>query len=430
MQLKASPYTLLTCFLITSLFLGSFIFQYAALLVTSLVLFIKRRGQFQSNYAIQIAAIITVLAIVSYIYNNYTGLADAYSILFWFVGYLPNFLLIIVTLSLKPRISFQQIYKYYKLLVVFQSILCISAVFQHGKFIVGDPATGTLGDANFLAFHFCVVLLYEVTSFLSNLQDSTTTGRRKVLKVLEILYWLIILLIPESTANLGFVLITISLFFFFEIFIKKFSPAKLILLALTGLSFLIIFINSFVFVRFQEVYNILDMDKPALQHPYFNKFVVYKKVFTGEIYEDVNPLIGSGPSTFTSRSSIIRMPELRYNSPPFEVPYFKNDVVDMHVSKIIKNALESSYGNFGSPQTTVVSVLVELGVLGFFLFSFLFYKISTQISKEKKLVPHKKDKLNFLMYFTVFFILNLFFLNMWEYPIYSFTYFLFVFLIL
>ncbi|MDE0470677.1 MAG: hypothetical protein OXH57_01955 [Ekhidna sp.] len=171
----------------------------------------------------------------------------------------------------------------------------------------------------------------------------------------------------------------------------------------------------------------LDFDKtPALI-----KFNIYKKIVTGEIINGESLILGLEPSTFTSRSSVIRMPEERVNDFSLNLPYFKSDHFAKFISPFYSYVRTTglSYGNFSSPQTSVISIAVELGLLGLCIFFSYFYLIFKRI-KKINLLPKDEHLRKFAFYFSVFFIINLLHLNFWEYPFMSFTYIIFTFLIL
>ncbi|MBN1981132.1 MAG: hypothetical protein JW795_06350, partial [Chitinivibrionales bacterium] len=157
------------------------------------------------------------------------------------------------------------------------------------------------------------------------------------------------------------------------------------------------------------------------QNPTFYKFFVYEKIISGKVWEDANALIGSGPSSFTSRSSVMRIPEDRINSLPFPAPEFRSPVYKKHISPLIRNLFLKSYGNFSTPNTSIVSVTVELGLIGLSVFVGFFIYIYSNANKIEDTA-----RKNFAKYLTFFFILSLFHINFWEYPVISLTYIFFI----
>src|SRR5690606_7738007 len=111
-----------------------------------------------------------------------------YSLLFWVVSYLPPFLLAWMLLSYRREIDFAHIYSFYKKLVYIQSFLLIGSAIEHRAFVVGDAATGTIGDANWVAFHICVVLIYEITRMVTWSKTKAPIVKNKWASIFEIFY--------------------------------------------------------------------------------------------------------------------------------------------------------------------------------------------------------------------------------------------------
>ncbi len=415
--------------LIVSVFFNNFIIQYAALAVVLLIFFLDK-PKFKNDIFFNLSLLLIFAAFISYFYNLYKGNADAYSIIFWLFSYFPPFVLIWYIIQYRERVNFIDIYTFYKRIVYFQSFLLILSAIKHHTYIVGDIATGTVGDANWVAFHICVVLIFEMVRFIVLSKNNAITGRHSINSIVEIIYFLIVFLIPESTANLGFLMIIIGVLFLKEYFLSYANIQRtLVFLVIAGMGFYLVS-GTFVYNRIQGAIDDLT-SKNIDENPYLFKASMYKKIATGNIYKDVNVFVGSGPSTFTSRSSVIRMPEERVNSFPIELPYFKNKIFATYISPMYANwrASGESYGNFASPQTTVISIAVELGLMGLLIFGFYFYFITKAINRT----PFKPKQMylkKFGNYLTLFFVLSLFHLNFWEYPIVCFTYIIFIFLII
>jgi len=248
--------------------------------------------------------------------------------------------------------------------------------------------------------------------------------------VLEIFYFLVILIIPESTANLGFMTIIVAMLFAMEFLHIYRHPIKFLFFTLISIVGMVIVVNTTVFDRIRNAAH--DLTSEQLDsNPYLFKISMYKEIATGKIYSDANFFIGSGPSTFTSRSSVVRMPEERTNEVPIELPYFKSEIFNKYISMQYARWRSSgeSYGNFASPQTTIISIAVELGIIG--LVTFMVY-FSTIINLLRNGDFRGTDFYlsKFGIYITIYFLMSLFHLNFWEYPLMSFTYIMFVFLTL
>ena len=423
-------------FLVLSLFYKSFVLQYFFLFTFVLFWLIHKKGKVVKSSFLWFPIIIVLVGAISWCLNLLLGNADGYSFLFWLVSYLPNFFLTILIITYSAHLDFYKIYRVYKFLVYIQSFLLVFSSIKHGVLQVGDPAAGTVGDANFVAFHILVVLLYEIISISVKLNNRLISIQRIKLKLLEISYFFIVFIIPESTANFGFLMITVALFLFREYVLRKLNIVKIGLI--TGIAFLgSVFLSNSNQVSVKRILHAVDLisDLDFDKTLYFSKFNVYKKIMIGEIINGESLIFGFGPSTFTSRSSVVRMPEERINDFSLDLPYFKSNHFAQFIAPInlawrrTQETWGGSNGTFASTQTSVISISVELGLLGLCVFFSYFFLIFKRIKKVNLSLGDEHLR-KFAFYFSVFFIMSLFHLNFWEYPFMSFTYIIFTFLIL
>jgi len=415
--------------LVISVFFNNFIIQYAVLGIF-FVFFLIRKPVIKNNVFFALSIALIAVAFISYVYNLYNKNADVYSILFWLFSYLPPIILILILQTYSQVVDFEKIYSFYKRLVYLQSFLLIFSAIKAHEFIVGDVAVGTLGDANFVAFHICVVIIYQISKIVVLWKQKKINFKNNLKDVLEIIYFFVVLLIPESTANLGFLMIVLCILVLLEFIIGKVNLTRVVLVVTAMLLAFFLISQTMVYKRIEDAVKQLS-ETNVSKNSYLTKANTYYKLFSGEIYQDVNSLVGSGPSTFTSRSSVMRMPEESFNKFPIELPYFKSNVFEKYISPVYANwrLTKESPGNFASPQTTIISVAVELGLIGLFCFLLLFYKIFEKC-KKKNFIPEEIHLKKFVFYFSIFYVLNLFHLNFWEYPIITFTYIILTFLIL
>ncbi|MGB3947399.1 MAG: hypothetical protein WBM13_05425 [Bacteroidia bacterium] len=416
--------------LISSVFFSSIFIQYAALLFFLVAFFGSNKPVIKINAFFIVVISLLIVSFASYLYNLINQLADVYTILFWLFSYVPPLVLILILQTYSKGVDFIKIYKFYKLWVYLESFLMIFSAIKHGRYVVGDPATGTVGDANWVAFHICVVLIYEISKFITLWKQKEITLKNGFKKISVIIYFFVILLIPESTANLGFLMIVLGVAFVVEFVVSNINFTRILILSISiSLSFYLIS-QSFVYKRIDDAIEQLSTSNIS-KNPYLSKVYIYTKLINGEIYSNTNWLLGSGPATFTSRSSVMRMPDERVNEFPLELPYFKSYLFKKYISPIYAGWRQTreSHGNFASPQTSVISIAVELGVAGclcvFALFYYIFKRISKLVFSDDKIYLKK-----FVFYLSLFYLINLFHLNFWEYPIITFTYFIFLFLIL
>jgi hypothetical protein len=416
--------------LISSVFFAGIFVQYAAFLCFLMGFFFSGKPVIKVNAFFAVVIGLLSVAILSYAYNLIKQSADAYTIIFWLFSYAPPLILILILQTYSKSVEFIKIYKFYKLWVYFESFLMIISAVKHARYVVGDPATGTVGDANWVAFHICVVLIYEISKFITLWKQKEITINNGFKKISGIIYFFTILLIPESTANLGFLMIVLGVAFVVEFVISNINFIRILILATSiSLGFYLIS-KSFVYQRIDDAVEQLSTSNIS-KNPYLSKVYIYSKLFNGEIYSNTSWVLGSGPSTFTSRSSVMRMPDERVNEFPLELPYFKSDLFKKYISPIYAGwrKTRESHGNFASPQTSVISIAVELGIAGCLCFFALFYFIFKRINSLNFSANEIHLKI-FAFYLSLFYLINLFHLNFWEYPIITFTYLVFLFLIL
>lgn len=424
-------------FLVFSLFYNSLVLQYFFLFTFILFWIITKKGKVVKSSFLWFPIIIVPVGAISWFSNMLLGNADSYSFLFWLVYYLPNFLLTILLITYSVHLDFYKIYRVYKFLVYIQSFLLIFTSVKHGVYQVGDAAAGTLGNANFVAFHILVVILYEIISVSVKSNRGLIAIQRTTLKLLEIFYFLIVFIIPESTANLGFLMIIVALFLLKEYVLKKLNIVKIALIVGMVLLGSVLLSNTLPGERILHEVDLisdLDLDLDLDKDPYFAKFNIYKKIITGEIINGKSVIFGLGPATFTSRSSLFRMsePEERTNNYfSLDIPYFMSDHFAKFLSPFYLHVRTTgiSYSSFSHPQTSVVSIAVELGLLGLCIFFSYFYFIFKRIKKANP-SPEDEHLRKFAFYLNVYFIMSLFHLNFWEHPFMSFTYIIFTFLTL
>lgn len=415
--------------LVTSLFFGNFIIQYISLLIFS-GFYLIYKPKVRLNLLTYLPLLLVIVAFLSFSYNYFTGNADGYTIIFWLASYLPPFILCGMISRFHSKIEFHSIYNFYKKLVYAQTFFLIYSALSAKKFIVGDAATGTIGDANWVAFHICVVLIYEIVRTIDLSKRKMLRSKSVIKSISEIFYFLVVLMIPESTANLGFLILVITALVANEFILVYEKPLNFLFITLLCVAGAALVVNTVVFERIKGAMN--DLAKKEIESdPYLFKLSMYKNILTGRIYKDTNIFLGSGPSTFTSRSSVVRMPEERVNTISINLPYFKSDLFDKYISSQYAQwrINRESYGNFASPQTTIISVAVELGLVGLvtflLFFKFIYSSLARNHSASKEMYLFK-----FGRYLTLFFLMSLFHLNFWEYPIISFTYIIFVSLLL
>ena len=198
---------------------------------------------------------------------------------------------------------------------------------------------------------------------------------------------------------------------------------KKIEVKLIGLAVLIVTVVPLLFPLsfYSRITEIIKAKNVEVEIPdkYFAKVISYRHLLSGDYYREGNPLLGNGPATFSSRSSVIRMPMERQSTPPFYIPEYKSDLY-IQYGEVLKYPRHYHGGNFTSFHTTFISIGAELGLLG--LLSFLGLFIPVLFSQHKQLGDFP---FGFLV--TAYFLIHCLHLNYFEYPTIAFCFIIFGF---
>jgi hypothetical protein len=427
----------LFAFIMIASFFNSFMLQQFFLLLSTVNYFYKKRVV-RLDLSIKFLLLFILSSFLSYFYNFHINSIDQYTIVFWMIGYVPPILLAIIVYSY--RLDFKYVWKVFIVLILLQVLVLTIQAIEHKVFLLRDFATGTVGDANFISFYLYLVVFYIISKKMYRYSYSNFKSR--VYEYLAIIILFTYTLMAESSAMTGLFLLII-IFLVLKIiknYFSKLSYKRIFLFF--GIFFILIF-GTINFIkdqsktggsisRINSLFTLIEKNtfEELIDNPFVYKIKSYYLILSGKIYEDVNFLVGSGPSTYTSRTSFVRIPDLRTNLPPIKVPSYESPIVKKYLryeEEVLKTA---SYGNLATPKTTIISVIVETGFVGFVLFSLFFITIFRQLSKLQKV-----DQMNSYVYFfgklvTIYFVMLLFYINIWEYHLITFVYVILIFSIL
>jgi hypothetical protein len=300
------------------------------------------------------------------------------------------------------------------------------------KDFAGDHVKGTCMDSHTLGLQYAIalIILFIRILYLRKRNDAS-----------YFFIFLIGMIMTGYTSNIVFLILVLLLLIFFDktefftkISIKTVSLSFILLLSalffLTmtkkhGLDYVLYGINSLKT-------NLENIEKT----PLLGKIYSYKLAFK-EIPKEINIIFGLGPASYTSRAAQMRNPDVATRKLFIDIPSYKNEIFEKY---IIEHFYKSDYGlktlswgTLASPMTSIISTWVELGIIGMFLFVLFFWRLFKVISRKIKLSIISKDiefflRLKAIKFIFVFFIIDLFYLNYWEYPQMTIPVFVFYFL--
>ncbi len=356
-------------------------------------------------------------ASISWVYNNFVGNSDFLALFLWASTYLfPFFIMLFVSLK-HNMLEFDRAFEFYKKILLLQFVLGIFQAISMKDF-AGDHIKGTCIDSHILGIHYAIatIIIFTRLMYLSNRKD-----------LLYFAVYLIGMVMTGYTSNVVFlfgILILISLVK--TKMFTKLSKASLLLIFLApiiGIGFSKVKHHGLEYVKYgisEILRNWTNLEESKL----LGKIYSYKVSFI-DIPREINIFFGYGPGTYTSRASQIRIPEYSATKLPIKIGTFKTELFEKYITPWYVKGEDApirgaSWGTMASPMTSVVSTWVELGIIGFLIFIFLFYHLFLQLNKKIKMLKICTSY-NFVyskscLYLLLFFIIELLYLNYWEYP--------------
>src|SRR5438445_113164 len=118
--------------LLLTLFYSSLALQYVAFFLF-FAFYLTDNKRFKNNSFFWFPFLFFFIAIISWLYNLYYNNTDYYAIIFWFIAYMPNFILVWLIITYSDRINFIKVYNFYKTIVYIQVFLLIYSVIKYEK---------------------------------------------------------------------------------------------------------------------------------------------------------------------------------------------------------------------------------------------------------------------------------------------------------
>jgi hypothetical protein len=371
-----------------------------------------------------------IWAVISWAYNFFIGNVDFWSIFFWLITYsFPLWVIFFISLR-NTSLDFEKMFHFYKKILLLEFCIGIVQALLFKDF-AGDHIKGTCMDSHTLGLQYAIALIVLFIRILY---------LRKRNDVFYFFIFLIGMIMTGYTSNIVFLILVLLLIFFdkteffTKISVKTVSLSFILLLSalffLTmtkkhGLDYVLYGINSLKT-------NLENIEKT----PLLGKIYSYKLAFK-EITKEIDIIFGLGPASYTSRAAQMRNPDVATRKLFIDIPSYKNEIFEKY---IFENFYKSEYGlkkyswgTLASPMTSIISTWVELGIIGMFLFVLFFWRLFKVISRKIKLSIISKDiefflRLKAIKFILVFFIIDLFYLNYWEYPQMTIPVFVFYFL--
>lgn len=419
--MKKSFINFIILLFIISIFVPIFYVSYFVLLLALIYLITKLsmgKKIYISNVKIlNYGIILFIWAYISWIYNNFLGNSDLLSLFFWSSTFLFPFFLIFFTSLKENTVSFEEVFDLYKKILIFQFIIGIIQAISTGEF-AGDHIKGTCIDSHTLGVFYAIA---SVVTFTKSLYLN------KMKELLYCLLYLIGIIMTGYTSNVVFLSIILTLIILIKTkLLLKFTKISLIAIFtffVTVMIFSGVKHHGLEYVKYGIsviLENLNNLEKVKLS----GKIYSYKVAFY-DIPNEINIFLGYGPATYTSRASQMRIPEVATKKLPIKIQPFRTKLFEKYIlswfiegpDAISKGA---SWGTLASPMTSVISIWVELGVGGFIIFVLFFVSLLSRLNKlcvKYKNVDYQRFvNIKASSYLILLFIIEMFYLNYWEYP--------------
>jgi len=435
-------------FIITILLISAFLprtyLPYITVIITGIIYLIISRKNFYGKQYLYFAIGLIALSIISWLYNFFVYKdIDFLGLMLWWLTYLFPFLVLILVSSLSLRVNIRKVVKIYIYILLFEFFIIFFQAIQENK-LWGDFATGTCWNAHALGIHFAIGIIITLSEVFQ--KDNKNIGI--TLFFLLILYQGLI--ITAYKAQIVILLPILVLFFFYKLIRKIIIYKKQVKKYIRYVSaFIVVLVVSVVTVMFTYVLGDVqtsvklsvenvnkieenyDIENWQYLERWGGKIYSYRVAFL-DVPKEINYISGYGPSTYTSRASELRMKKMTYYivsviAPRFNLSEDKIKSISNFISKENSRVFEKYLGKIrfrstlNAPMASVISIWVEIGVLGlgFFIFFFIYLFIRLRNARRSQ-IKNKDFSYLILNQYSVlllmFFIINLFYLNYWEYP--------------
>jgi len=436
-------YIIITILLIST-FLPRTYLPYIIVTIAGAIYLIISRKHFYGKQYLYFAIGLLALSIISWLYNFFIYKdVSIFGLFFWWITYLFPFLVLVLVSSLSFKVNIKKVLRIYIYILLFEFFIIFFQAIQ-GNRLWGDFATGTCWDAHALGMHFVIGIIIT----LSEVFDRNNKNLGITLFFLLIFY--LGLIITAYKAQIVILLLILILFFFYKLIRKivlyKKQVQKYIRYIFTFIAVLLITIITVMYTyilsdteyvarlnienvdEIEENYNVEDWET---RERWGGKIYSYKVAFL-KIPKEINFILGYGPSTYTSRASGYNMGKLSYyissslapklNLSDSTIEELKGFLCGKYSSIYMEHIRKIRYrSTLNAPMASVISIWVEVGLLGlsFFImfFTYLFLRLRNARRNQIKDKDFSYLILNqYSVLLLIFFIINLFYLNYWEYP--------------
>jgi len=430
--------------LLVSAFLPRTYLPYIIVTVTGVTYLIISRKHFYGKQYLYFAVGLLGLSIISWLYNFFIYKeVSVFGLFFWWITYLFPFLVLILVSSLSFKVNIKKVLRIYICILLFEFFIIFFQAIQQNR-LWGDFATGTCWDAHALGMHFVIGIIIA----LSEVFDRNNKNLGITLFFLLIFY--LGLIITAYKVQIVILLFILVLFFFYKliktIVLYKKQVRKYLRYIFTFTAVLLITVITVMYTyilsdteyvarlniehvgEIEENYNIEDWET---RERWGGKIYSYKVAFL-EIPKEINFILGYGPSTYTSRASEYSMGKLSYYISSSLAP--KLHLSDSTIEEL-KGFLCGEYSSIymehlrkvryrstlNAPMASIISIWVEVGFLGLGFFIMFFTYLFIRLKNARRIQLKNKDFdyliLNqYSVLLLIFLLINLFYLNYWEYP--------------
>ncbi|MBN2073493.1 MAG: hypothetical protein JW770_06085 [Actinobacteria bacterium] len=383
------------------------------------------------------------MSAVSWLYNFFVYHdADILGLAIWWLTNLFPFFVILLIIRLDDNVDKDKLVDFYRYILLIEFLIIIIQSAQENVFY-GDHASGTCYDAHVLAVHFSIGIILTLGRIF------TDKNKRYGINFLVLFIFYTGTIITAFKANTVFLFIILIVFFLYQlikkIVIYKKSIRKYLIILISLLLIIVVGL-----ITLTQTYMLRDMkaatemttDKiSTIQEEYDTENWISLERWGGKIYAyyvsflkvpaEINFVSGYGPATYTSRAAQYRMRKMTYYAEKilgdrFGLPeekvaditgYFEPRISRIYDKYLFKIRFNST---INAPLTSVISIWVELGILGIAFFIFFFVYLFLRLKRANKLRGSPQQPLfyenDFYALLIVLLIFNMFYYNYWEYP--------------
>lgn len=339
-----------------------------------------------------------------------------YTILFWFIIFGFGFLLFIhYSEKTYSEASAENIFTFFRRLIMLQLIILPIQSLFHQRFVPGDFWNGSFIDADKISFYLVLLLLFEFAPSLF-MKEKTAFKAAGIKKIFFLIAAAGALIMCDAKIKVALIFISLFLFSVFYLINKLFASAKLLSFNKVFLFALLFILSSGILLAAANLYLLyisnkkvsiagtfekytIRPDTTGIKYGINGKYLVYKNVYS-DLYDDnfSKWFWGIGPGKFGSRTSNMLAYDVFYKEKgQFKLP----DAIPAYSSYEVKKYMKGMWtkqkaeyvkyisSNLSIPVGGWITIKAERGIPGIlfyfvlqFILSFYLVRKASEISSN------------------------------------------------